>query len=195
MPLNSNSQPSSIATQSLSVGDLASAKDREWYAALTDQIEWSPTPDRVLAGTLMAGAPGIPDWLRTATAGLLRWPDSRQPFSFARVWDPIDWPALLEEHPGELKPNLPVIDSLTWDGLARAFRLLVAAGYKPWLDAHLEVHAVLELCPFWLCCEQIDTATHPDLIREVTEALGGSISHDPIRHWDEELESWPLVDN
>lgn len=170
-----------------------SNEDRELWGQIKRQIEWSVNSGSPQSGTFTEMAPGVPEWLRTATAGILRRPESPK-LQLARVWDPLDWPTLLEEHPEELHPCLPGPRSLRWNGIAHAYRLLQIAGYQPYLDVDLDVGAgKLWLTPTELRCRLINPSIHSDLSVAVTAALGGEILYQPKLHGFDDAHGWEWI--
>ncbi|WP_067722884.1 hypothetical protein [Nocardia yamanashiensis] len=143
--------------------------------------QWSPAAhtrfdaltDAIDDGTFTTGA-DVPDWLRTATAGLLMFPEAGG-LQLARVYDPVDWPTLLDQHPGEVTVGIGDTGygpaELTWDMVVAAYRALETAGYTPCLDVDLalDYDATLQIQPTILYCDCDDTA----LRARVSTLLGG----------------------
>ncbi|SFQ31313.1 hypothetical protein [Amycolatopsis rubida] len=87
----------------------------------------------------LTGDAPVPRWLRDVTAGLLLPPEAPT-LQFARVWDRVDWPALLAEHGDDLIVAGTVgAGGPHWTGVLQAWRLLENAGHAPQLDVDLEV--------------------------------------------------------
>lgn len=104
-----------------------SSAARLTHNALRKEIEWDLV-DRHLAGTFTKDA-DVPDWLREATAGHLLPPESPS-LSVARIWDPINWPTLLEKHPGELPVLVEpgwVQPHITWNLIVDVYRMIETA--------------------------------------------------------------------
>lgn len=139
------------------------------HNALGKEIEWDLV-DRHLAGTFTKDA-DVPDWLREATAGHLLRPESPS-LSVARIWDPIAWPTLLEQHPGEL----PVLvdggwtqPQITWDLIVDVYRMVETAGFDVCLDVDLEVDVGgPQLLPQSICID----AHNPEIEERISAALG-----------------------
>lgn len=147
-----------------------SEQAHERFAAFDETIEIG----RDDTGESFAGHADVPDWLRTATAGLLQPPEAGA-FQIARVWDRIDWPTLIAQHPGEVTIGIGSTGygpaELTWEMVVTAFRALEQAGFAPALDVDLvvDVDATLMLQPSVLYCAGTDTG----LQARVSELLGG----------------------
>ncbi len=84
----------------------------------------------------------LPAWLHTALAGAdLSRPEGGWP-NFARCQSPVDWPALIQEHPEWLLPDQDSLDANAgprWPGIADAYQLLAERGHRPYLDVALWV--------------------------------------------------------
>ncbi|MET3959808.1 hypothetical protein ABIE52_006743 [Rhodococcus sp. OAS809] len=139
-------------------------------SALGNEILWHREGNHA-AGTFTEDA-DIPDWLREVTAGHLLLPESPS-LSVARIWDPIDWPTLLEQHPGEL----PVLvdggwtqPQITWDLIVDVYRMVEATGLGVCLDVDLEVDVGgPQLLPQAICS---DVRNHPEIEESISAALG-----------------------
>jgi len=84
----------------------------------------------------------LPAWLHTALAGTHFGQPERGWPNFARSGSPVDWPALIEEHPECLVVNQDCLDAgagAQWSGIVAAYRSLDVDGYRPYFDADLGV--------------------------------------------------------
>lgn len=152
------------------------------FSQLDDQILWTETED----GTEGAFVPeaDVPAWFSEVTAGHLVLPFSPE-LCLARVWEPIDWPTLLAEHPGELSVLLGsgrTQEHLSWDALVAAFRLIEASGKTAYVDVDIEIagDGALALVPGAI--GSFGFGEHPELVAEVTAVLGG-IPFDSFGCW------------
>lgn len=141
------------------------------FMGLRENIRWHQGITRPL-GTFTAQA-AVPDWLREATAARLRIPESPS-LSIARICDPIDWPTLLEQHPGDL----PVLvggewtePHITWELLVDVFRMIETVDPTAYLDADLEVDdGSVQLLPIMVGGNGL--SGHPDVAAKVSKTLG-----------------------
>ena len=155
------------------------------HALLQASIEWQ----RVIGGFrgTFTRAADVPDWLRQVTAGALirSYSDSLR---VARIEEPIDWPTMLTEHPGDLR--IVVDKSLDTDGdlwsrITKAHNAIGDSGMAAHLTVDLEVTADGELVlnPYAVGSAELDTTTddpeyylqldprHAALIDHVTATL------------------------
>ncbi|MBP1054303.1 hypothetical protein J6397_29585 [Rhodococcus qingshengii] len=147
------------------------AHDR--FDALMETIQWRQA-DNFTLGTFTSAA-DVPAWFREATAGHLISADFPS-LCLGRVWEPIDWPTLIAEHPGDLSVLVSdgwTREHLTWEMLVAAFRMIDAAGLTACFDATVEIDmdGALALLPAGIGSNGI--GEHPDLVAGVTAALGG----------------------
>lgn len=105
------------------------------FDALRAAISWNENEE----GTFTADA-DVPDWLREATAGQLV-PSGFPSLSLAMVWDPVDWPTLIEAHPGDLRLLGEGVNStyVPWEVISTAYRAIESAGRTPSLHVLLEI--------------------------------------------------------
>lgn len=102
------------------------------YAKVTAEIDWESRAFKKSAD--------VPAWVRECTYGMLLYPEGPD-LQLARLYDLIDWPALLAEHPGELVVGIGATGygypGLTWEAVVAAHRQLDTAGCLPHLDVDL----------------------------------------------------------
>lgn len=155
----------------------------ERYESLRPFVSWSPIVGQTTGGITTLGWDGrftadapVPRWLREATSGLLQRPDSST-LQLARIYDAIDWPALLAAHPGEVEVDLSYAPVTSWAGVCAAWTVLTAEGYVPALDVQLGVDSAanLAIAPTTLYCTVADAQVRD----HVTTALGVGYGSDP----------------
>lgn len=148
--------------------DAAHAK----FDALVKAITWNENE----RGTFTTAA-DVPVWLREATAGLLV-PSDFPSLSLAMVRDPVDWPALLDAHPGEVRLWGEGVTStyVPWDVICAAYRCVDAAGAIPALFVLVEIDfdGALSLEPGALHCHG-ESNPDPDLIAKVNSIIARDI--------------------
>lgn len=146
----------------------------ERFDALKEAIQWQWVHANHGIGTFTSDA-DLPDWFREATAGHLLLPESPS-LCLGRVWEPINWPTLIAEHPGDLSVLVSTgwtQEHLTWDILVAAFRMIEAAGLTAFFDTNLEIDmdGALALLPCGIGAAGI--GEHPELVAAITAVLGG----------------------
>lgn len=127
-------------------------------------------------GRLATDAP-LPNWLHAElrNARLYHaegpWPE------FTRTQHPVDWPTLLDQHPGflALDENLEHNAAVPWPDVQNAFRTLQQAGHTPWRDAVLSVNVFDQVAIFYTNLGVIDPANlHPDTTTTIDTLLLGA---------------------
>ena len=79
--------------------DWSSVEDADELAGELCELE--RVSDRIEFFRFRATAP-VPGWARVALNGRMVLPEYSADGLFARVWEPVDWPALAAAHPDEL---------------------------------------------------------------------------------------------
>ncbi|SEB29474.1 hypothetical protein [Arthrobacter woluwensis] len=130
--------------------ELARLRQTGYLYQSTDYVEAFSVPALRLAERLWEDVTGfhngpyflpesspLPGWFLAAVRGFpIRGVEAGWP-QFARYWDPINWPALVSEHPEGLvwgKPEHAAMYTQLWDWGTRE-------GLAPWLDVFLFVSA------------------------------------------------------
>ena len=84
----------------------------------------------------------------------------------------MDWPALIDEHPGWLVVDQNSLDAgagAQWSGIVAAYRSLAVDGYRPYFDADLGVSedGRISVDPMGLLVDHVPL----DIVIEVDELL------------------------
>ncbi|SHS18419.1 Uncharacterised protein [Mycobacteroides abscessus subsp. abscessus] len=116
----------------------------------------------------------MPTWFNTALFGVpLQASDGPYP-EVARIWNAVDWPGLVDDHPEFLTTDQAQTSSSApnWARVRAAHAEVHAAGYIPMLDIALSVSrdARVTLCPLGLIVAHI---TDSRLIKAVSDILRG----------------------
>ena len=137
----------------------------------------------------------LPAWLHTTLAGTYFGQPERGWPNFARSGSPVDWPALIEEHPEWLVVDQNSLDAgagAQWSGIVAAYRSLAVDGYRPYFDADLGVSedGRISVEPMGLLVDDVPL----DIVVEVDELLiAAGRRREDLRYLNEDTEHcWTL---
>lgn len=156
----------------------AAARLREQFIAALIPYN-GPQPDgadQYVGGDYLLGpASPLPTWFNTALFGIpLQASDGPYP-EVARIWDAVDWPGLLDDHPEFLAIDHELNDlnnAPHWAQVRDTYTTVNAAGHIPMLDVAVSVSrdAKITLCPLGLIVPHVSDNT---LIQAISEILVG----------------------
>ncbi|MEU7230029.1 hypothetical protein [Streptomyces chrestomyceticus] len=117
------------------------ADDHELYEALMDdQVLISSEPHRRYR---FGDASPVREWMRTELDGHLL-DDEMPSLTLGRVWDPVDWPRIEDDHGADGLTIENPWRTPAWAAIRAAFEILRDAGYTPALDASVEMERLAD---------------------------------------------------